>query len=527
MYSMIRRLRRLPVLAVILLAGLWGCQTETAVIPATIAATPTIQPTSQPTVRSTQPPPAAPTDIPIPSPTVSPTPRPLVTLAVPSQWADAAETAVAAILPPHWQWQISLAPDPAAQLTLVSNGDGPVVYREPIALAVPFTTNWEAITLAQAQEILANGHALVQPMNWADLTPDWKALRVDGRHPTDPDYALQTQFALTAAPGFETAAAELAPHLSKSLREGNVHLTAVGDLMLARDLGVIMERGNLAFPFAETSHLLQSADLTIGNMESALGTIGQAAEKSYPFQAPPAAAEALALAGFDIITLANNHAMDFGPEALLQGLNLLHEQEIATVGAGANAEAAYRPHFAEVNGLTLAFLGYVNVPIEGSTNFDVQTWTAVANTPGLAWGEPEQIFDDVTAVVPQADLTIVLLHSGWEYVEEPSDVQMAAAHAAIDAGADLVIGHHTHILQGVEFYNAGVIVYGLGNFAFDINGPPETAVLNVWLDRNGVRQLELIPAIIQETGQPRPAEPEETAVILERVHFLTMLLNAN
>jgi poly-gamma-glutamate synthesis protein (capsule biosynthesis protein) len=262
-------------------------------------------------------------------------------------------------------------------------------------------------------------------------------------------------------------------------------------------------------------------------MESALGTVGQPAEKSYPFEAPPAAAESLALAGFDIISLANNHAMDFGPEALLEGLGLLHAQNLATIGAGADAATAYQPYFTEANGLRLAFLGYVNVPVEGSTNFDVQTWTATADAPGLAWGEPERILADVTAVAPQADLTIVILHSGLEYIEEPSEVQMAAAHAAIDGGADLVIGHHAHILQGIEFYKDGVIVYGLGNFAFDIDGPPETAVLNVWLNENGVHQLELIPAIIQDTGQPRPAAPEEAAPILERVHFLTMLLNVS
>ncbi len=102
---------------------------------------------------------------------------------------------------------------------------------------------------------------------------------------------------------------------------------------------------------------------------------------------------------------------------------------------------------------------------------------------------------------------------------------MGAAHEAIDAGADVVIGHHAHILQGVEYYNGGVIVYGLGNFAFHIDGEPKTAVLNIWLDADGVRQLELIPAIVQEGGAPRPADQEETAVIRERVYWLTDILN--
>ena len=103
---------------------------------------------------------------------------------------------------------------------------------------------------------------------------------------------------------------------------------------------------------------------------------------------------------------------------------------------------------------------------------------------------------------------------------------MAAAHAAVDAGADLVVGHHAHILQGIHRYGDGVIAYGLGNFVFNIEGPPETAILNVWLDRNGVRQLELIPAIVQQYGQPRLADFAESGPILSRVYYLTTILNA-
>jgi poly-gamma-glutamate synthesis protein (capsule biosynthesis protein) len=176
--------------------------------------------------------------------------------------------------------------------------------------------------------------------------------------------------------------------------------------------------------------------------------------------------------------------------------------------------------------MTVAFLGYVNVPIEASTHFDTQSWAAAPGYPGLAWGDPVRIRDDVAAVRQVVDLVIVLLHSGYEYIEEPSEEQVAAARAAIDAGADLVVGHHAHILQGVHRYGDGVIVYGLGNFLFDIDGPPETAILNVWLDRTGVRQLELVPAIIQEHGQPRLAEAWEAGSILSRVYYLTTILNA-
>jgi poly-gamma-glutamate synthesis protein (capsule biosynthesis protein) len=448
---------------------------------------------------------------------------------VPAGW----ETIIGEVLantPTNRVWHIVPETEPAAA-QLTENGAGQLVWQEPIVLAVPFTTDWEFITQADADAIMTNGHQLASVLPWSALTPDLKPLRVDGRHPTDSDYPFHNRLTLqtdsSASASSAQAANELLPILQTALApEPVVHLAGVGDIMLDRGLGIVIQNGNLAYPFAKVAPLLQGADITVGNVESALGDVGEPELKSYPFRAPPAAAEALALGGFDVVSLANNHGMDYGPEALLQAIDLLQAQGIAPIGAGANFDNAHAPHITQVNGLKLAFLGYVNVPVEATSAFDTAVWTASETTPGLAWGTPDVIAADVTAVRPQADLVIVVLHSGYEYIEEPSPPQAAAARAAIDAGADLVIGHHAHILQGIEFYNNGVIVYGLGNFAFEIDGPPETAVLNVWLDQNGVHSLELIPAIIQEGGAPRLAETWEAAPILSRVYFLTRILNS-
>lgn len=123
--------------------------------------------------------------------------------------------------------------------------------------------------------------------------------------------------------------------------------------------------------------------------------MGEPAAKRYPFRSPPNQAEALALGSVNLVSLANNHAQDYGPEALLQGIDLLHAAGVATVGGGANEWAAYAPHVADINGLRVAFLGYVHVPIEASTNFDTQSWTATADAPGLAWADPARIDADV------------------------------------------------------------------------------------------------------------------------------------
>lgn len=500
---------------------------------ATVGSTDTPEPTPTPEATTTP----SPTPLPTETPTPTPTPEPM-TLAVPADWKDQVVEALARAddaLPPGYRWTVAAADDPAAELAagnaqaaLLPGEEGIMVREEPLVFTVPFTTNWESLSPADADAILAEGHSLVRVIPWSAMTPDNKALRVDGRHPTDPDYPYREAWSLTAAPGKKDAVAALAPALTAMLAPlPTIRLAAVGDLNIARTQAeIITTTGDLAYPLSLVAPVFAAADYTIGNLETALGDVGEPAAKRYTFRSPPEAAQSLAIGGVDLVSLANNHALDYGPEALLQGIDLLHEAGVATVGGGADDAAAHAPYIADINGLKVAFLGYVHVPVEAITHFDTQSWTAAAGTPGLAWADPERIRADVAAVRPLADLVVVQLHSGYEYIEEPSEEQVAAARAAVNAGADLVVGHHAHILQGIHRYNDGVIAYGLGNFLFNIDGPPETAILNVWLDRDGVRQLEVIPAIVQQYGQPRPANFSEAGPILSRVYYLTTILNA-
>ncbi|MCA9946701.1 MAG: CapA family protein, partial [Anaerolineales bacterium] len=340
-----------------------------------------------------------------------------LTLAVPENWQLVVSQALT-LATTRRPWQIVPTTEPA-DAQLAENGAGQLVWQEPIVLAVPFVTEWEFITQADAETIMANGHELVVTLPWSELTPDWKPLRVDGRFPTDPDYPFHNRLTLQSE---NSAANELLPILQTALApEPVVHLASVGDIMLDRGLGIVIEGGNLAYPFAQVAPLLQNADITVGNMESAMGTLGEPANKSYPFRAPAVAAESLALAGFDVVSLANNHGMDYGPEALLQAIELLQAQGVTPIGAGANFDAAHTPFITQINGLSLAILSYVNVPIEARSAFDTAVWTATDITPGLAWGTPDVIAADVTAVRDQVDLVIVVLHSGYEYIEEPSE----------------------------------------------------------------------------------------------------------
>jgi poly-gamma-glutamate synthesis protein (capsule biosynthesis protein) len=281
-----------------------------------------------------------------------------------------------------------------------------------------------------------------------------------------------------------------------------VNLDAVGDIMLARTVGDQVQAHGPAIVFAGVQSVFDSADVLVGNLECALTTSGERQPKNYTFAAPPETAEALALAGFDVLSLANNHAMDYGSTGLFDTHVHLGQYGIASVGAGANAIEAHAPVILERNGLRLAFLAYVDVPDENS-GFDAHTWIATASQPGIAWADLDQIKTDVAAARLQADVVVVLLHSGFENSTVIASNQRAEAHAAIDAGAALVVGSHSHILQAIEQYHDGLIAYSLGNFVFDgYKGMSNaTIILQVVLTPQGLQSYDYVPVLI-ENGLP-------------------------
>ncbi|MBI3360710.1 MAG: CapA family protein [Chloroflexi bacterium] len=194
---------------------------------------------------------------------------------------------------------------------------------------------------------------------------------------------------------------------------------------------------------------------------------------------------------------------------------------IAHVGAGTNAAEAHAPAILERNGLRIAFLGYVDVPVE-SGGWDARSVIATDSSPGLAWADLDQIASDVSAAKARADLVVVLMHSGFEYWDKPNRVQVEIAHTAIDAGAALVIGAHSHTLQGIEHYHGGAIAYSLGNFVFEIDQSRDSAMLKVNLSRAGVESLEWIPVVLDPNdGRPMIAEGEARQRILDSIERLS------
>ncbi len=314
--------------------------------------------------------------------------------------------------------------------------------------------------------------------------------------PTPPEAAATA----TPPPPSATASATPLPAASPAHAQApdrRVLLAAVGDVMLARSIGARLEANGANTAFAGVSEILAGADIAFANLETAIASGGAPEPKGYTFRAPPIAADALVAAGIDLVSLANNHALDYGPEALAETQSLLSERGIRSVGAGPERARAHAPAVLAVNGLTIAVLGYVVVPIE-SGGFNTRRWEATESTPGVAWLEVAVMAEEVERAAADADLVVVMLHFGLEGQREPSAEQRAQARAAIDAGAAVVIGSHPHVLQEVEEYGEGLIAYSLGNFVFDGFDAPanDSAILLVELTAEGVVGHELVPVRI-------------------------------
>lgn len=274
-------------------------------------------------------------------------------------------------------------------------------------------------------------------------------------------------------------------------------LVFLGDVALGRSMEMQLARYGPAHPWEGIRPLLHEADLAVANLEGVLTTQGEPLDKSYLIRAHPNWGQVLVQGGLDLVTLANNHALDFGHEGLDGTGSTLEAFDIAIVGAGPSREAAHRPALYDLKGVKVAILGYAAARWNGSVD--------VPATDRLAWAEPEAVRAAVQAIRDQADLVVVLLHAGTEYAATPSPDQVDVAHAAVDAGANLVVGHHPHVTQTVEQYKQGIIVYSLGNALFDIPRPAamQGDLLRVHATDEGLTQVELWPFWIEDAIHPR------------------------
>ncbi|MCR4345893.1 MAG: CapA family protein [Sulfuricaulis sp.] len=313
------------------------------------------------------------------------------------------------------------------------------------------------------------------------------------------------------------------------------HVAAVGDIMLGGTAAPEMRKFGYDYPFELTKDILKQAQIVFGNLEGPLTDDGASeTAKQYVFRSPPdKVAPALSRAGFNIVSLANNHTLDYGPEGLEHTRQALEKAGIQSVGAGANAAEARAAvymtcapprgsGFSAVNFTTqVAFLAY-------SLTFPEEFW-AGKDKPGTAFGHERHVGADVAAAREKADIVVVSFHWGQEGKTELRDYQRQLAHAAIDAGASAVLGHHPHILQGVERYKNGVILYSLGNFAFGSfsNTATRSAIALLTFRDNQWRELRMVPINVKNAEvvfQPRPLVGRDATDVVEHLQQMSQAL---
>ena len=291
----------------------------------------------------------------------------------------------------------------------------------------------------------------------------------------------------------------------------SVVLWAGGDVMVARHIGVLARRRGAATLFDGLRGVAGPRDIFFANLESPLGPAGLSPafpEKPFNFLGSTGTAAAMKDAGFTLLSLANNHGMDYGADAVAHTTAALDAAGVAWAGVGVNAADARALRALERRGLRFGFLAYADA--HSPRVF------ADGDRAGVSALCPSWILEDIARWRSRVDVLVVSLHWGIEYADRPTERQQRLARRIIDAGADLVLGHHPHVFQGLEEYNGGLIAYSLGNLLFDQRGERrDQNYLLRCVFRGGRREsTTLVPLTRRDKYFPVPATDAEAADIV-------------
>ncbi len=275
-------------------------------------------------------------------------------------------------------------------------------------------------------------------------------------------------------------------------------LAFAGDINLDEDSKPVarydrMGQGILGCISPELIEEMTAADIMMLNNEFAYSLRGEEEQnKSYTFRAAPERVGILKEMGVDIVSLANNHALDFGMEALLDTFDTLEEAKIDYVGAGVNLDRAKAPIYYNVGDKKIAFVAASRVVF-------AMDWYATDTRSGMIGTyDPTLLLGVIKEAKEQSDFVVVYVHWGVERTHTPTDYQKSLARKYIDAGADAVIGCHPHVLQGLEFYQGKPIAYSLGNYWFN-NTTREAGLLKLILPPEGGLKVQLLPTLGENT----------------------------
>ena len=288
-----------------------------------------------------------------------------------------------------------------------------------------------------------------------------------------------------------------------SLTSGNRTIIAVGDVNPCRNLAEVLLNENIAKKRSELLKLFDSADLVLGNLEGPITDSDRLNPgQIWNLKVPPVLGNLLS--AFDGFSLANNHIFDFGLEGLTDTFDRLNEFGIKYCGAGKTSQEAGRPALFDLNGFQVSMIGITD-----------RNWhPSGLSSPGAYTWRGQKTEDEIGVLAQNSDFVIVQIHQGYEFLNYPGPEELFAARKAIDAGADLVLGHHSHYLMGVIRRGKGAIAYGLGDFLLDKMHIPEPsrekarqcAVFRFQIAKHEVLDWNITPCITDKYGWPTLAD---------------------
>ncbi|GAB2866758.1 CapA family protein [Nocardioides pacificus] len=373
---------------------------------------------------------------------------------------------------------------------------------QPLVLAVDPRRGPVDVSLRQARRLIRDRDVAglparaVEVMAAADVGPHVRVVRVDGVHPL----RAPRRYPLTVPAGTDGQ-----PRVTT--------VTVVGDVMLGR--GVADRSSSPAAALRPMRRRLASASLTVGNLENTLSRAGAPTQGGDSFAADPRVAKGLRAAGFDALSLANNHLGDFGPQALVETVRRLRAAGLRTFGAGRDAAQAWQPVVVERKGVRFGLIGFNAIGETPEVGPDTPGAVSVSMPPRtgpLDRAELDRFLRAVRRLDRDVDVTMVLPHWGTQYTQRPEPIQRRVARDLVDAGADVVVGGHPHWVQGASLLKRpeggaeALVVHSLGNFAFDMDFMQETQeglVLELVFWDDELKAAELVPYRIGDDYAPR------------------------
>ncbi len=438
---------------------------------------------------------------------------------------------------PEWQRLTSVSPLPRGtevirlppgfaapgDRAVLSFGEaGKVVALMPLVPVVRLGDQRLSATRAE----ITRGEIPVKPLCTVSL-PD-VAVPVDGSFPDQAGYPLSADLTLdldSSDAGLRAWYARL-PAPVAGAGTAVTWIQAVGDVMPARGVDqALLAKDGLQRVFGSTLALLRGGGLLLGNLESSTALGGAPENKSYTFRFRADAVGKLKEAGFFYLSLANNHTFDFGAAGFLQTLSTLSQWGVATSGAGADLQSASRPAVMTIGSQEIRILSFGAFPVD-RTGFDGAVIERAGTLkPGILWLDEQGLAVAARAFAGSNAFTIALVHGGEEWSAAPTPEQKRLYRELVRNGADLVLGAHPHVLEGLEAIDGSLIVYSLGNFLFPgMDGTPggqDSVILRIGVYNGRVRYVQALPVRLHAGTVSRVDDGTALHELMVRTRALT------